>query len=261
MNEVIEFDDGFNPTSDTARGGRNANYLKWTAEGWRDRDGMPPPQPLLVISVDEFLRCWKNREATYIRDKPLPNVDEINATIPLSEWEKTKDGKPRPPWEFTVGVYLVSLANGERYTFASATVGAQIAQERLKEAVVTMRMIRGDKAMPLVELKERPMKTQYKMASRPHFEIVGWKTPGENQSAIAAPPAAPQLSSPAAAKSSVSEPATKTKPETITSGPIDKPEPAKQVAKPKRQVSATLAQMGDVKPATTTEIIGDNLPY
>ena len=262
-NEPDFFDDGFNPTSDTARGGRSANYLKWTAEeGWRDRDGMPPPQPLLVISVDEFLRRWKDKEPTYIREKPLPEIDALNATIPYAEWEKGLDGKPRPPWEFTVGVYLVSLENGERYAFTYATVGARIAQERLKEAVVTMRMIRGDRCMPLVSLAERPMKTQYKMGTRPHFEIVGWKTPGENVGAITAPPTAPQLPSPAAAEPAP-KPGPENKPDPISSGPIEKPEPAKPApkAKAKVAVNTTLNKMGDVKPPTSREILDDDIPY
>jgi hypothetical protein len=255
--------DGFDPaSSDTARGGKSANYLKWTAEeGWRDRDGTLPPQPLLVLAVAEFLRRWKDGVATDKYDKPLPNVDGLNASVPYQEWEKGLDGKPRPPWEYTVGVYLVSTETGERYTYTHSTAGAKIAEERLREAVVTMRMIRGDKCMPLVALGERPFKTQYKMTTRPHFEIVGWKTPGENAGAIAAPPSAPQLPSPGTAEKL--EPAPEKKPDPISSGPIDKPAPLPSAApgpKPKRTVNA-LNKMGDVKPPTSREILDDDIQY
>jgi hypothetical protein len=251
------FDDGFSPTPETSRGGRSANYLKWTAEeGWRDRDGILPPQPLLVLSVGEFLRRWKDGRATDIHDKPLPNVDDLNATVPYQEWEKGLDGKSRPPWEFTIGVYLVSLENGERYTYTHSTVGAKIAQERLREAVVTMRMIRGDKCMPLVNLTKRPMPTQYKMSTRPHFEIIAWKTPGENVGAIAPSREAPQLPSP--------EPSSKPapSPDAITSGPSAPPKEAATTApQPKRVVNAAMDKMGDVKPPTSGEVLCDDIPF
>ena len=70
------FDDGFSPTPETSRGGRSANYLKWTAEeGWRDRDGILPPQPLLVLSVGEFLRRWKDGR-----------IGTVNAVRPYSDY-------------------------------------------------------------------------------------------------------------------------------------------------------------------------------
>ena len=42
-----------------------------------------------------------------------------------------------------------------------------------------MRMVRGARVMPLVNLGERPMKTKFGMKTRSHFEIVDWKTPGD----------------------------------------------------------------------------------
>jgi hypothetical protein len=58
-------------------------------------------------------------------------------------------------------VYFVNLATGEFHTFPSATVGAHIAYDALKEAVVTMRALRGTRVMPMVNLSERPFKTGF----------------------------------------------------------------------------------------------------
>jgi hypothetical protein len=75
---------------------------------WIDRDGLVPPQPLLGIACFEALQRWKDKKAETIRQKPLPDVDELNAAIPVSEWElgqrpmKTEFGmKSRP--EFIIG--------------------------------------------------------------------------------------------------------------------------------------------------------------
>jgi len=132
-------DDGFSVSSRSHRVGRGS-FLKWNdKQGWIDRDGVAPPSPLLVVGVNEILRRWKDGVAEDIVEKPLPDPDELNAAIPVREWEVGVDGKPRAPWAHTVVVYLVNLATGETYTYAAATVGAHIAVEGLKEAVITMR--------------------------------------------------------------------------------------------------------------------------
>jgi hypothetical protein len=85
----------------------------------------------------------------------------------------------RPPWAHHVVVYLVSPETGQKYVFASATVGAHIAYDRLKEQVVVMRKLKGAQCVPIVELSSRPMRTRFKKnAVRPHLETIGWKTPG-----------------------------------------------------------------------------------
>jgi hypothetical protein len=231
--DMPETDDGFAVSSRSRRVGRGS-FLKWNDNvHWIDRDGIAAPSPLLVVGIDEILRRWKGNTAEDIIDKPLPDPDELNSTIPIREWEEGIDGKPRPPWAHTVIVYLVSLGTGETYTYAASTIGAHIAHEALREAVTTMRALRGTKCMPLVNLDERPMKMRFGMGKRPHFSIIGWKTPGEDNMALPNQPA-PQLSGPAA-----SMPA---KP------PID---PAEE----------TLSAMGDTKPVTSKEIFNDEIGF
>jgi hypothetical protein len=269
-----EADDGFSASSRSRRVGRGS-YLRWNdTQHWTDRDGIAAPSPLLAIAVNEILRRWKDNAAKDIADKPLPDPDELNAAIPVDEWEEGVDGKPRPPWEHTVVVYLVNLATGETYTYAHATVGAHIAFDALKESVITMRALRGEKCMPLVNLDERPMKMKFGMGMRPHFEIIGWKTPGEDANAIPAQPSAPQLSGPAAAEAppvSTTMPpaqsnATSRHVESSSAPSQAKPQrkPKTRQGKPKSPVnvtSETLKAMGDVKPASSNEILDDKIPW
>jgi hypothetical protein len=84
-------DDGFHGSVASALS-KSMNYVNWTdTNGWTDRDGFPMPSPQLVFSVDEVLRRWKANVPDYIRDKPLPDVETLNAAIPRSEWEKGLD--------------------------------------------------------------------------------------------------------------------------------------------------------------------------
>ena len=149
--------------------------------GWIDRDGLTPPSPLLVVAVDEALQKWKDNKPEVIRDKPLPDLQQLNAAIPQNEWENGIDGKLRKPWARIVVVYLVDPQVGAIYTYTSPTIGARIAYDALKEGTVTMRALRGIRVMPVVNLSERPFKTNFGMRRRPHFDIVGWKTPGDDK--------------------------------------------------------------------------------
>jgi hypothetical protein len=263
-----EADDGFSVSSRSHRIGRGS-YVKWNdKQGWIDRDGVAAPSPLLVVGVNEILRRWKDGVAEDIVAKPLPDPDELNAAIPIQEWEVGVDGKPRPPWAHTVVVYLVNLSTGETYTYAAATVGAHIAFDALKEAVITMRALRGTKCMPLVNLTDRPMKRKFGQGKRPHFEIIGWKNPGEDSSgAIPAQPIAPQLSGPVAAETPPPPTVTPAS-SSITSGLAQLTQPQHEAkprrAKPKPPIDVTgetLAIMSDVKPVSTGEIFDDDIPW
>ena len=63
------------------------------------------PSPLLVVAINEVLQTLANGNAGVISDKPLPDPEELNAAIPINEWEIGIDGKPRKPWEHIVVVY------------------------------------------------------------------------------------------------------------------------------------------------------------
>jgi hypothetical protein len=95
-------DDGFGGSPNTTRLG-GGNFLKWTKEaGWRDRDGIEAPSPMLVLAVGELLVRWQGNKPEYIREKPLPDPKVLNEAIPKSQWEKGIDGKLREHWAHNV---------------------------------------------------------------------------------------------------------------------------------------------------------------
>ena len=109
-----------------------------------------------------------------------------------------------------------------------------------------MRMLRGARVMPLVELSSKPMKTKFKMSERPDFRIISWHLPGGDGGMLAAP-TAPQLSGPVAAGVPT---ATEAKADPISSGP-----------QPKPAINTTLDEMGGAKPVTSREILDDDIPF
>jgi hypothetical protein len=208
----------------------------------------------LVSGVRESVRRWRtitNADGTKMKrpeditTRPLPNPDELNQRIPKEEWERQLDG--------------------------NNTAGAHIAWDALKEAVITMRGLRGEHCFPLVNLTERPMKSAFRpngMGARLHFDIVGWRTPGEPS--VVTEQSTPRLTGPAGApvatsvaNSAASTPTPPTAPAAARaarphpmSTPASKPPSAKT---PVRLSDYTLAVMGEPKPVTTEELLNDSL--
>src|SRR5262249_33960396 len=86
---------------------------RWSdTAGWIDRDGLPLPDTMLVVDYTTVLRRWKDKRAYYITEHPLPDPEQLNAAIPIAEWEIGLDGKPTKPWKLTYVVYLVDLKTG-----------------------------------------------------------------------------------------------------------------------------------------------------
>ena len=110
MNEISmidDDDDGFGGSIASSRFIRG-QILRWTdTGGWTDRDGLRPPEELLVLACNEGLQRWKGKKAESITTKPLPDPNELNASIPMTEWELGTDAKPRPPWAHVAIVYLI----------------------------------------------------------------------------------------------------------------------------------------------------------
>jgi hypothetical protein len=239
-------DDGFNAAFSSDRTIKGTQLVWNDAQHWRDRDGLKPPAQLLVVGVDAILQRWQDGKPQVIRDKPLPDPDDLNATIPVDEWETGIDGQKRPPWADTAVVYFIDPLTGGFYTFVSSTTGGRIGVDHLKESVTGMRMLRGDRVLPLITLGERPMKTRFGTKSRPHFEVVDWKEP-----------ISPTLEEEEAPKAGLP--------------PASEPEPVEKAGTPPRQASppaqptpaAKPSRRGlkDVKPASIGEAIKDNIPY
>jgi hypothetical protein len=177
---VLTDDDGFNsiaPTDDQIIVGTLLKCIegKWSADGVE----VPPSTRLLAFGTDKFLQRWHDQQAETIREKPLPDPDELNAKIPKSEWEIGLDGNPRPPWQKIYAVYLLDERTAEKFTFVNGTVGAKRAVHDLQDRVASKRMLCHAPLIAEVELRNKPMKTRFGVKRRPHFEIVGWRQIGE----------------------------------------------------------------------------------
>ena len=134
---------------------------------------------MFVIGYTTALQRWKDNKPETITEHPLPDPKQLNAAIPVTEWEIGLDGKPRPPWKLVYVIYMIDLKTGAIFTYANSTYGAKLAYEHLEEQIGVMRMLRGEHVLPIVRLEKRPMKTQFGMKSRPHLQhhrlaYTGW---------------------------------------------------------------------------------------
>ena len=248
--------------------------VRWAeTRSWRDRDGLPIPDTMLVIGYTTVLKRWQNKKAFYITEHPLPNPDQLNAAIPVAEWEIGLDGKPSKPWKLTYVIYMVDLKTGAVFTYEHDTYGAMLCFNNLEEQIAVYRMLRGEQVWPIVHLEQRPWKSaKYGMQMRPHLQILDWRTPlGGSQFMPQTP--TPQLPGPAATAAPVPGPATSAPapgPAPTASAPAPGPaapaapaSPATSpatAAPPTASASTVLDHTKPVKPVTVGELIADELP-
>src|SRR5215510_13329968 len=248
--------DGGLPLSLSSNRVSRGTPARWTdTTGWRDRDGLPIPDTLLVIGYTTVLRRWQNKKPFYITERPLPDPDELNAAIPVEEWENGLDGKPSKPWKTTYVIYMVDLkTTGALFTYEHDTFGAMLCYTNLEEAIAVMRMLRGEHVYPIVHLEKRPWKSaKFGMQMRPHLEPTGdWRSPGGFQSVPQSP--TPQISGPTTVTPPTSTPTTPTTPSSMPSTPTAPPPAAAASAPPS---STILDHMKPVKPVTVGEMIAD----
>src|SRR5262249_39610492 len=156
-----KIDDGFVDAADHNRVIRGV-ILRCVDGNWSDADGtkVPAGTRLLAWAIAQAVQRWENKlpVETIIKQPgvPLPDIDELNAAIPRAEWETGMNG-PRPPWAKQHIVYLLDANDGSEFTYINGTTGAAIATERLQDKVKNMRMLRGDRVVPLVELGSKSM--------------------------------------------------------------------------------------------------------
>jgi len=232
---------------------------RWTeTTGWLDRDGLPIPDTMLVIGYTTVLRRWQNKKPFYITEHPLPDPDELNAAIPVAEWEIGLDGKPSKPWKTTYVIYMVDLKTGAMFTYEHDTFGAMLCFTNLEEAIAVMRMLRGEHVFPIVHLEKRPWKsTRFGMQMRPHLQPTGdWRSPGGFQSMTQSP--TPQISGPSTTTPPVSTPTTPATPSSTPSTPTAPPPAAAASAPPSPTI---LDHMKPVKPVTVGELVADEIPW
>ena len=183
-------------------------FARWTeTTGWVDRDGLPLPEMVFVIGYTTVLQRWKDQKAEVITAHPLPDPKQLNATIP-DRGMGVGPGRPAAPaMELTFVIYMIDLKTGAIFTYANSTAAQSSPTTQLEEQIGVMRLLRGEHVLPIVRLEKRPMKTQFGMKSRPHLQIIEWRTPGGGGPKLAPQPPSPQLSGPATAVAPVTAPA------------------------------------------------------
>jgi hypothetical protein len=198
--------DGFD---DSDEGGGGLGPIEKFVDGDWSIGGVPadPKRRLIAVHTETWIRRWKDKKVVEeIKTKPLPDLKELNASIPQSEWEIGLDGGPRKPYERVHRVDFLNLDSGEHSNFVLATTGATIAVERLKDQVRWMRRMRGPNVVPQVTLGWAPFKTGFGMRKRPDFKVVTWFDLGGGSPAAVQAQAPKQL--PPVAPAQVKEPST-----------------------------------------------------
>jgi hypothetical protein len=72
--------------------------------------------------------------------EPYPNVDDLNAQIPVEGWDLGLNGEPRPPWTDNNVVYLANPSDGALYTVIGTTAGLAIAPVWLRRGSTVTKM-------------------------------------------------------------------------------------------------------------------------
>jgi hypothetical protein len=197
MNEANEnlpatiTDDGFDNAGTDDRLIRGS-ILSCVDGVWSCKDGTDLPPKLIVLACTEAIQRWENQTPTetFVKrpGQPLLSVDDLNAKVPKKKWEPGIDGEPRPPWTHQYVAYLFDPRDASLFTYLNSTAGARIAIRELRDKVGMMRALRGAKVVPVVELKSKPMKTQFGTKLRPYFHILEWRDlSGEPRARIASP--------------------------------------------------------------------------
>jgi len=266
------------PATDRRRLNRGI-LLKWTAKtGWLDRDGVQPVEgPYLLWGLEEGLQRWQDQAIVEeIVDKPLPDIDKLNAAIPKSEWEEGLDGNPKPPWSHQYVFYLLDPNGGQIYTYMNSTTGAKILWQNLEERWTIMRELRGD-VWPVVNLSSHQFKTRkWDVVYRADLKVIEWRKksgPGPAGLLTGSPSPQPQLppvsdAAPAPAKTTPPpfEPAQSlqapqpTQPQpTQPSTPPPPPPPPRPAAKTSTEKDG-LAFLDKVERPTVSEELNDSIP-
>jgi hypothetical protein len=209
MNEIAKGEtsarelDGFDGYASTGedRGGApserpiQGDLLKFTNEGrWVDPAGgeLSSELELVAVNVGKSLVKWKAEGAPESRllgpGEKFPDIAELNASTPQSEWITGPDGALRGPWQAQRLLYLLNPSLMGIYTWPTSTIGGSIAIRELVDRTNWMRRYRGANAYAVVSLGNTPMKTKFGTRARPHLEIRRWTAlGGDGQTALSGP--------------------------------------------------------------------------
>jgi hypothetical protein len=153
----------------------------------------PKDRELVVIDTLRLAQKWiDKRPAGHSVVAPgdkWPNLDELNAECPKSEWAKDFNGVLRGPWQRQRITYFLDLLTMTKFTWAVNTVGADICITNFCDQVALMRRFRGERVFAVVTLGDTFMSTKYGGRQRPEFIVQRWIKLGPSEPALPAPTA------------------------------------------------------------------------
>jgi hypothetical protein len=180
-------------TQPESRGVIRGTCVKFTNEAtWvtSDDEELPSGLELIVVDIGRVVQKWKSGQPietiVLAPGAKFPDVNELNAAVPQTEWEEGPDGKPRGPWQAQFVVYLLNGETMDRYTFPTGTTGGAIAVRDLVDRTNWMRRFRGPGVFPIVSLTDVFMRTRFGGRQRPHFDIKRWVKLGDDGTALPA---------------------------------------------------------------------------
>jgi hypothetical protein len=188
-------DDGFDDTSSDNRLIQGA-VARCVDGVWSTSDGtkLTPDMQWIALGIAEAIQRWKNNRPVETIKKtpgvPLPDVEDLNAKVPQSEWEMGLDRKPRAPYQHQYLVYLLNPNDASLITYINSTFGALKAVSALKDKVRWMRALRGARVVPIVRLESKPMPTAFGTKLRPEFTVVEWRDLDDGAGESTLPPSA-----------------------------------------------------------------------
>ena len=137
------------------------------------------------------MQRWQNRKAetrVLAPGEPVPDIAELNASVPVAEWEVGPSGQKVGPFQFCYCLYLFHEPTVKKFTYISGTVGGGIAVRELVDAVRWFRKWRQGGVCPIVQLGTTHMSTRFGGRERPSFHILRWVKPNDGQGEVATLP-------------------------------------------------------------------------
>ena len=86
------------------------------------------------------------------RGEPCPNLTEMNAAIPQSQWRTGLNGNPEPPYQLQRVLEFLDPKNMERLSWPHnvTVIGSSRAAEELEGRIKITRRLRGEDVYPVV---------------------------------------------------------------------------------------------------------------
>jgi hypothetical protein len=149
---------------------------KWTIDGnpW-------PGTALVAVDCLRVIQRWKDQKPIEVIREPLPDLEQLNKSVPVQEWELDLNGQPRPPYQLYLAIYGLDLKSMARFTIINSTIGLRIAFGHLVDSVRMARRVRGNHVLAVFKLGSAPMKTRFGLKQRPDFPVIDFVQFGPEQ--------------------------------------------------------------------------------